>query len=190
MSKLKDWDVVVKMIKLDGKKILDFGCSRGEFFDFLKARRVKFDGVGYDIDKSLKKLDLKFRIYSDLNKIKEKFDIVTMFEVIEHMKPDEAMEKLKMIRNILKEDGILIISTRNISSLKQAWEFWYDITHVRPYPIKDLVFLVENCGFDFIDLIRTECSINPFYLILCIILKKDWCNGYVAIFRKRKNTYD
>jgi hypothetical protein len=108
-----------------------------------------------------------------------------MFEVIEHMAPNEAIEKINKIRKILKKDGLLIISTRNISSLIQAWEFWYDITHVRPYPIKDLVFLVESCGFEFIDLVRTECSINPFYLILCIILRKDWCNGYVAIFRKK-----
>jgi SAM-dependent methyltransferase len=173
------------MINLNNKKILDFGCSRGEFFDFLKANGIKFDGFGYDVDKSLGKLKLKFRIYFDLNKIKSKFDIVTMFEVIEHMTPNEAIKKLIKIRKILKKGGLLIISTRNISSLRQAWEFWYDITHVRPYPIKDLIFLVEKCGFEFIDLVRTECSINPFYLILCVILKKDWCNGYVAVFRKK-----
>jgi SAM-dependent methyltransferase len=185
MPRLNAWNVIIRTINLNNKKIFDFGCSRGEFFHFLKANGIKFDGCGYDIDRSLRKLRLGFKIYFDLNKVNLKFDVVTMFEVIEHMAPNEAIEKINKIRKILKKDGLLIISTRNISSLRQAWEFWYDITHVRPYPIKDLIFLVESCGFKFIDLVRTECSINPFYLILCIILRKDWCNGYVAIFRKK-----
>jgi len=179
------WNIIIKRLDLNNKKILDFGCSDGKFFDFLKERNIKFEGVGYDIDTSLRKLNLNFKLYSDLNKIKDKFDVITMFEVIEHMNLDEAYDTLKRIRNLLRKDGLLVISTRNISALREAWEFWYDITHIRPYPIKDLIYIVESCGFNFIDLIRVECSINPVYLLLCLIMKKDWCNGYVAIFRKK-----
>lgn len=183
MTTKKAWEIVLKCVNFNNKKILDVGCSNGEFFLFLKKKGINFDGIGYDVDRSIAKV-IDFPLYHDLRKINEKFDIITMFEVIEHMYLDELIKLIKKLKKLLKRDGILIISTRNIASLRESWEFWYDITHLKPYPYKDLISVLSFFGFKFIKLVRIECSLNPFVVFLSLLLRKDWCNGYVCFFKK------
>lgn len=61
-----------------------------------------------------------------LMKNKKKFDLIIMFDVIEHLEdPFSALHKLK---NILKKEGILVVQTPNYQSLMQwmtkKWSWW------------------------------------------------------------------
>lgn len=61
-----------------------------------------------------------------LNVNKKKFDLIVMFDVIEHLgDPFTSLQKLK---NILRKDGVLVIQTPNYRSLMQAftrkWSWW------------------------------------------------------------------
>ena len=100
-------------------KLLNFGC--GTKFNFEKAltkvKQVKI--VSCDIINDLKKPDF---IAEYINKSVEekidlntKFDVVSFFEVIEHI--DKTDMLLKNCYNNLKDDGILIFSFPNLASI-------------------------------------------------------------------------
>jgi SAM-dependent methyltransferase len=38
---------------IDGKKVLDFGCGKGDFYRFLKQRHIQVDYTGLDINENL-----------------------------------------------------------------------------------------------------------------------------------------
>ncbi len=67
---------------IDGKKILDFGCGKGDFLTFLKERNIKVRYTGFDINEKLiaaakEKDPDAFRVF-DLEKdtLDEDFDYI------------------------------------------------------------------------------------------------------------------
>lgn len=100
-------------------KILDIGCGRGDFL--YEARKKGFEVVGVDIDKnSLSKgrelygLEELYEI--DVNQIDEffndkKFDVITFFEVLEHL--DSPLDFIKRIKSLLKTNGYIVLSVPN-----------------------------------------------------------------------------
>ena len=68
---------------IDGKKILDFGCGKGDFLTFLKEKNIKAQYTGVDINEKLialakeKNPDSTFRVF-DLEKetLEEDFDYI------------------------------------------------------------------------------------------------------------------
>lgn len=57
---------------------------------------------------------------------KKKFDLIIMFDVIEHL--EDPFSSLQKLKNILREDGVLVIQTPNHRSLMQTltkkWSWW------------------------------------------------------------------
>lgn len=102
---------------LQGKTVLDFGCGGGYGTEFL-SRFTKRTVTGYDIDSKtiqitnnfFKKPNLKF--ISSSESIKE-YDVVTMFQAIEHL--GKYLSKIlgNISKKYLKEKGIFICSTPN-----------------------------------------------------------------------------
>lgn len=73
--------------------------------------------IGIDLlkDSIIQNKDLDFKILANLENIPFKnnyFDIVNLPDVVEHL--DDPEKVFKEIRNVLKKDGILFISTKNI----------------------------------------------------------------------------
>jgi 2-polyprenyl-3-methyl-5-hydroxy-6-metoxy-1,4-benzoquinol methylase len=103
------------------KTILDFGCGTGYGSSILatKARAV----VGVDIDESAlewarethRKPTLEFRKNSDFGASlpSQYFDLVTCFEMIEHVTADHQQLIIDSFVQALKPDGVLLISTPN-----------------------------------------------------------------------------
>src|SRR3989344_3378284 len=135
---INKWKESLVFIK-DNPDILDIGCSDCVFFLFLKRNKLKFNGYGFDIDKmALKKSD--YNIYNSLYEINKKFDIITMWDVIEHLTLEEFLDYLNYIKKLLKESGILVISTPNIMNI--FYPFWSQITHIRPYSLDSLTIVL------------------------------------------------
>jgi SAM-dependent methyltransferase len=99
--------------------LLDVGCSHGTF-DFEWARRG-YTIVGVDINKESISVGNKIKNalgfknitfhHMDIlsNNFHEKqFDVIMMFEVLEHIKEDSKV--IKEFQRILKDDGLLLIS--------------------------------------------------------------------------------
>ncbi len=98
-----------------GGSLLDFGCGTGWFLEEAK-KYYKVNGVEYS-DSLRKWLKTKLNIssFKDISKIKNKYDIITAFDVIEHV--SSPLIFLRNLRKILKKDGVILIYTPNIDSL-------------------------------------------------------------------------
>lgn len=98
---------VVATLKV--KKVLDIGCGEGYVISFLKEKNRQLKFVGIDISgeslniAACKNKTEKF-ILGDINNIdkiftKEKFDLILVLEVLEHLKdPFSVINKLKSIK--------------------------------------------------------------------------------------------
>jgi len=101
--------------------ILDYGCGNGLFVDFLTKKG--FSQVqGYDplIER-----------FNDGNTIKKRYDVVTSYDVIEHV--EEPTEYLKMLVDLVSPGGKLIIGTPNASFLSLVTDPNADVELSQPY---------------------------------------------------------
>lgn len=118
------WSHVMKIAKM-GQSILDFGCGTGEMYElFYRNRYSPSRYLGFDIrDTAVAQANSKFITCTnadfevrDLCKpfdLNEKFDIITSFEVIEHIGHSNIDVFLQNIVNHARKDTIILISTPN-----------------------------------------------------------------------------
>ncbi|MEK6893126.1 MAG: methyltransferase domain-containing protein [Nanoarchaeota archaeon] len=138
----------------ENKKILDIGCSYG-WFEKLNAKKSK-EIIAIDINKKdldiarkeLREKNVKFSYGSalDLRKFKENyFDMVVMFDVIEHIPKNTEEIALREIRRVLRKNGTLIISTPAENLFKIFDPAWY-FGH-RHYSKNKMKEMLEKNGF-------------------------------------------
>ena len=109
-------------------KILDVGCGGGIICEPLARLGAKVTGVDFSpnnikaakLHSKKNKLKINY-IYKDIEKSKldEEFDIILMFEVLEHL--DNWKKTIKSIKKNLNKNGILIISTINRNPLSKLF---------------------------------------------------------------------
>ncbi|MBI4697479.1 MAG: methyltransferase domain-containing protein [Nitrospirae bacterium] len=68
---------------IDGKKILDYGCGKGDFYQFLKNRNISVHYTGFDINEKLIALarlkypECRFRVFDvESDGLEEDFDFI------------------------------------------------------------------------------------------------------------------
>ncbi len=111
-----------------GLKLLDVGCGTGGFL--LEAEKLGYQVTGVDFDREQTKVAKSFglkNVYAEdvvnfLNKHTGEFDVITGFEIIEHL--DNPREFLKAISGALKPGGFLCLSTPNSRRIGPRNEFW------------------------------------------------------------------
>ncbi len=109
-------------------KILDVGCGGGIICEPLARLGAKVTGIDFapnniiaaKIHSKKNKLKINY-INKDIEKSKldEKFDIILMFEVLEHL--DNWKKTIKNIKKNLHKDGIIIFSTINRNLLSKLF---------------------------------------------------------------------
>ncbi|HEY9693647.1 MAG TPA: class I SAM-dependent methyltransferase [Oculatellaceae cyanobacterium] len=104
---------------INGKKVLDVGCGKGQFVDFLSKKG--WDVTGIELSDSAVTLCQQFNLpvkkldFFDASLAPESFDLVTMSEVIEHV-PMPA-QFITRAEELLKPGGLLYLTTPNFASL-------------------------------------------------------------------------
>jgi len=104
---------------ISNKRILDIGCGRGEFANYCYEKGAEVVGVDYandaiNIARSTFQTceNLKF-ICTDIMTMDEdeKFDVVVMSDVIEHIEQESLEQLFLKITQLLGNEGYLIIHT-------------------------------------------------------------------------------
>jgi 2-polyprenyl-3-methyl-5-hydroxy-6-metoxy-1,4-benzoquinol methylase len=154
-------EIAISLIKKKLAKrsyFLEIGCASGDFG--ITLAKMGYNGIMIDfsddafdyIDRNLKEKKIKnleFRKI-ELTKFKndKKFDLVIMFEVLEHIKDDK--KTIKKINSLLEKNGFFLIS---VPSKKELWGANDDLAgHVKRYEKKELRNLLESEGFKIINL--------------------------------------
>ena len=140
-----------------GSKFLEVGCASGDFGITLAGmgyRGLMIDFSDEAADETTKNLkekkvtNVRFE-NKDLRGIgvEGKFDLVTLFEVLEHIEDDKAF--LYKINELLKTGGKLLCS---VPSRQKLWGA-NDVLagHIRRYEKEDLTKLFEISGFRIIE---------------------------------------
>tara|TARA_Y100001970_G_scaffold64725_1_gene82855 strand:+ start:9344 stop:10045 length:702 start_codon:yes stop_codon:yes gene_type:complete len=106
--------------KLNNLKILDLGCGGGLISEKLYELGAEVTGIDF-VEENINvanqhakknRYKIKYTVKDfEKEKIKSKFDVIIIFEVLEHLNDWEKF--LKKIKINLKKNGILIISTIN-----------------------------------------------------------------------------
>lgn len=132
-----------------GKKVLDFGCGYGGFLKYTKD--IADEVYGIEIEEAAREFCMKQGINIISMEDNRKFDVITMFHVIEHLlNPLEIVQQLK---ERLNEGGIMIIETPNSNDAlltlyksKAFSNFTYWGCHVYLYNEKNLIELGKQAG--------------------------------------------
>lgn len=135
------------------KDILDFGCGWGNFLTSLKKTKslsgieLREDCIGY-----LKKKRKKIFIEKNLKNLKKKFDVITLFHVLEHM--PEQVKSLKKIKKYLKKKGKIIIEVPHandfllgLDNLKEFKFFTFWSEHLILHTYLSLKTILKVAGF-------------------------------------------
>lgn len=126
----------------DNLYILDVGCGTGSYLKLLK----KFGQVlGLEPNQSMAKycqnqgleiVNCQIENYQS----KQKFDLITLFDVLEHIKDDR--KTIRMLTNLLNKDGYLLITVPTF------WYLWsrHDQVchHYRRYKMETIENLLGN----------------------------------------------
>jgi 2-polyprenyl-3-methyl-5-hydroxy-6-metoxy-1,4-benzoquinol methylase len=153
-------EVRAKLGPLAGKKLLDFGCGLGRLCQVAEEYGIRATGIEPDAnarEKACKSSGL--RAYASLGSLREaqpeaKFDIVTMWDVIEHLR--EPWKELKELSTMLRPGGCLLLSTPNAASLRarverKRWENYVNPTHFYYFRRDSLRSVFRKSGFSRIE---------------------------------------
>ena len=91
--------------------LLDYGCGDGYLIK--KLRKYKLNSYGYDpFSKATKNQSLEKFIYRDILKIptNRKYDLITIYETVEHLDIQEFMDFLEFCKFNLKRNGKILVS--------------------------------------------------------------------------------
>src|SRR4030043_2357482 len=141
----KRFPLMVKTIQ-DSEKVLDIGASDRNLQERLRRHFPKLIYKSMDIDRE------RFHDFYSLEEIQESFDVVFLFEVIEHLGLEEGIRLLKKSYDLLSEGGRLILTTPNVFNPSR---FWRDATHKVAYCYDELGGLLLAQGFQIRAMYRT-----------------------------------
>lgn len=148
-------------------RMLDVGCGIGYFLDEAKKRDWEVYGTEYtdvavDICKK-KEIEMHQGVLDINNYSSGFFDVITSFEVIEHI--NNPAEEVKKFNYLLRDGGTIYITTPNFDSISKNYlgNKWNVITypeHLSYYTSKTLKFLFKQKGFKKLEIKTTGISIS------------------------------
>jgi 2-polyprenyl-3-methyl-5-hydroxy-6-metoxy-1,4-benzoquinol methylase len=178
-------DVAVGYLR-DGFRVLDFGCGRGAFIDFVRQSGKICEMLGVDNDEiALKAAESRgYTTFRSLDEVSGKFDLVAMLEVAEDLSPSGLSCALDKIHGLLKPGGIIVLSSPNPRCIFQAMYFWDTATHVRPYSRDLLTQQLRSRGFEIIYSTGAKYCLHPMRILTALMTGSDLNTRNILVARK------
>lgn len=137
------------------RKLLDVGCAFGYVVELARARG--YEAYGFDPSSfAAKKAGtlvgaerIQEGTIQEVSYPKGTFDVITMFDVFEHLQ--DPIADMKKLRTLLKPDGIMIIATGDTQSIaarvmKRRWTFFIPPQHIFFFNKRNVVTLLRLAG--------------------------------------------
>lgn len=148
-------DIIKSYIPLG--KMLDVGCATGDFLEVARDSGYAVEGLelshwSSEIARKKEIIVHESRLRDLTLKFQAKFDVITMWGVIEHFQ--DPFSEINYINKLLKPDGILAIWTGNVDGamsriLGRRWWYWQG-QHIQYFTYSSLNYLLEHVGFEHI----------------------------------------
>ncbi len=157
---------LLKRHKKDIQNVFDLGCSTGIFLGMVA--KEGWTPYGSDVNRSLVEKNqmsygnqVKLQVGNGIDFPDQHFDAVTLFDSIEHM--PNPINTLKEVARVVKDDGLVVISTPNVNGLFPrltfyllckpfgAWEHPTPPGHVFQFSKKTLRKTLEKAGLEWGD---------------------------------------
>jgi 2-polyprenyl-3-methyl-5-hydroxy-6-metoxy-1,4-benzoquinol methylase len=142
------------------RSVLDFGSGIGSLCKVAQARGMSAVGIEPDPEgRRTATTKNGLLVFESLSALKAsvpgaKFDLVTMWDVIEHLR--EPWDVVAELRSFLREDGWFLFSTPNAASLKalarqEKWENFENETHFYYFTRTTLESVLHEAGLSHVD---------------------------------------
>lgn len=157
-------------------KILDYGAGLGFLSEILLKKGYQVKCMDSSLD-SLQVLDEKLKSYpnylgaqnlEDLQNTDEKFEVIFVIEVIEHLDDVFLDELLKNVKALLSEGGKVIFTTPNNEDLTKSYIYcpfsdliFHRWQHVRSWNKESLAKTLDSKGFISIETRETHFLPKP-----------------------------
>ena len=136
---------LIKKHHPQAKKLLDYGTATGDFLVYMQKETFSVSGVEPNKKaRTIANKQLENKVLVSIDEIKEKFDVITLWHVLEHVpEPEKLIENLK---ERLLPDGIILIAVPNYKSYdaRKYGKYWaaYDVPrhlwHFSPQSVNKL----------------------------------------------------
>ena len=135
---------------LKNKTVLDFGCAYGDFLSNLKSSKNLY---GIELSTQclnyIKKNKKNLNVFSNLNDIKVKIDVITLFHVLEHI--PEQVKILNELKKKLKPRGKIIVEVPHARDVLLQFEKFKNFSlwseHLILHTDKSLKKILKLAGF-------------------------------------------
>lgn len=167
-------------------KVLDIGCGNGKFLSFVKQQGsfgiygIEPEGGSARRAEKIPGIHLKKGFLKKGDFAPESLDGITLFHVFEHL--SEPRQTLEIISEIMKKDGILMMSFPNIDSFqsrvfKGKWLHLDPPRHLFFFSPEDFKLEMQKFGFEILREKHFSIEYNPFgfqqSLLNCIFTKRE-----------------
>ncbi len=135
---------------IDGRRVLDIGCARGDFLIWLGGRHptASLAGVDFYTDEVATGVDVFRGALVDAGFADRSFDLVTAWAVFEHL--HEPMRHFREVGRILKPGGSFVFLVTNAESLYGRRAYREDVPrHLYHFSEAALGEYARRCGFRF-----------------------------------------
>lgn len=149
------WPVISADFPPDQLHVLDIGCGRGEWLQYLGENGARAKGV--DLNQAAVNQCRQSGLAAEtadamafLQSVPEAgFQAVTGFHIIEHMAFAQAFALMDEIYRVLAPGGTMIFETPNPTNLLvSACDFYRDPGHIRPVHPDTALFAAQYRGFE------------------------------------------
>lgn len=191
-SNLFQWSRLHKVTRVFQRgKLLDVGCGKGRFLAYAAEKGWNVYGVEpSENGRKVASRRLGDRVGSNLDEIdvNEKFDVITLWHVLEHL--SKPVEMLRQIRPYIKPEGAICVAVPNFASLQAqiGTEHWSHLdiprhrTHFTP---STLEYVLDLTGYRIIWIDHFSIEFNPLGALQTVLNLFGCEPGFIYALVKR-----
>jgi len=181
---------LINSLNTESKTILDIGCGTGDFLESCIKNGWIINGI--EPNEGARKLAVnktKISIYVDIEEILNlndvKFDVITMWHVLEHI--PNLKEYIVILNKLLKPKGTLIIAVPNYKSYDATYygKFWaaYDVPrHLWHFSQKSIELLFNKINLQVVKILPMK--FDAYYVsLLSEKNRSGYSNPIQAMYR-------